>query len=133
MRYFLDTNICIHALKGQYPAIKNHLLSKKPSDIAIPAIVHAELYYGALKSSAKSKVLEALKTFLDPFEIIAFNSSCSLVYAEIRADLEKRGAVIGPNDLIIAATALAYNAVLVTANTKEFLRVKKLVVEDWTE
>jgi len=76
MRYFLDTNICIYALKGQYPAIKDHLLSKKPSDIAIPAIVEAELYYGALKSNAKNRVLEALKSFLDPFEIIAFDSAC---------------------------------------------------------
>jgi len=56
-----------------------------------------------------------------------------LVYAEIRADLEKRGTVIGPNDLIIAATAIMYNAILVTANFKEFSRIKKLGVEDWTK
>ena len=133
MKFFLDTNICIYALNGQYPGVQNHLLSKKPSDIAIPAMVQAELYFGALKSSSKNKVLETLKRFLAPFEKIAFDPACSIIYAEIRADLEKKGTVIGPNDLIIAATTLAHNAILVTANTREFSRIKKLALEDWTK
>lgn len=96
-------------------------------------MVQAELYFGALKSSSKNKVLEALNKFLTPFEKIAFDPACSIIYAEIRAYLEKKGSVIGPNDLIIAATTLAHNAILVTANTREFSRIKKLAVEDWTK
>ncbi len=132
MRYFLDTNICIYALNNRYPRIKQIMKDLSPSDIAIPAMVKAELYYGALKSRKKTKVIAALDRFLFPFEIISFDDRVIMAYAQIRADLEKEGNIIGPNDLIIAATALSHEATLVTHNTQEFSRVDDLLLEDWT-
>jgi tRNA(fMet)-specific endonuclease VapC len=77
-------------------------------------------------------VLSALDKFLSPFEIVPFGDKEIMAYAKIRAGLEKIGKIIGPNDIIIAATALSHGATLVTHNTKEFERVQDLLVEDWT-
>jgi tRNA(fMet)-specific endonuclease VapC len=133
MKYLLDTNICIYALKKRFPGIKKIMESLPPSDIAIPSIVKAELYYGAVKSRNSNKTISVLERFLSPFEIIPFGDKEIMTYANIRANLEKSGNIIGPNDLIIAATALARGAALVTHNTKEFARVEGLLIEDWTQ
>jgi tRNA(fMet)-specific endonuclease VapC len=133
MKYFLDTNICIYALKDKFPRIKEKMERLSPSEIAIPSMVKAELYYGAQKSQNKNKVISALDKFLAPFDIIPFGDNEVMAYAEIRAKLEKSGKIIGPNDLIIAATTLSHGATLVTHNTREFERVEKLSVEDWAE
>lgn len=133
MKYFLDTNICIYALKSTFPQIQKRMEALFPSDVAIPSMVKAELYYGALKSQKKNKVLSALDKFLSPFEIIPFGDEEIMSYAKIRANLEKTGKIIGPNDLIIAATALSHGATLVTHNTKEFERVQDLLIEDWAK
>jgi len=132
MKYFLDTNICIYALKNKFPRIKEMLKTFSPADIAIPSMVKAELYYGALKSEKKSKVISALEKFLSPFEIIPFGDKEIMTYARIRSNLEKSGNIIGPNDLIIAAITLSHGATLVTHNKNEFERVEDLVIEDWT-
>jgi tRNA(fMet)-specific endonuclease VapC len=130
--HLLDTNICIYLLKGTFPALKMRVESHSPSTIAIPAIVKAELYFGANKSQSKAKTLKVLDAFLAPLPIIPFGDEESIFYGRIRADMEAEGQPIGPNDLLIAATALARGAVLVTHNVKEFQRVKGLVWEDWT-
>lgn len=133
MKYLLDTNICIYALKNRYPGVKKIMINLPPSAIAIPSIVKAELYYGAVKSRKTDKVIPILEKFLAPFEIIPFGDKEIMTYANIRAKLEKDGNIIGPNDLIIAATALVRGATLVTHNTKEFKRVEELLLEDWTQ
>ncbi|MBN1696240.1 MAG: type II toxin-antitoxin system VapC family toxin [Spirochaetales bacterium] len=133
MKYFLDTNICIYALKSIFPQIQTNMEKKHPSDIAIPAIVKAELYYGAQKSLYREKVIKALDSFLKPFFILPFDDNASLWYAKIRAGLEKKGNIIGPNDLIIASCAMAYGGILVTHNIKEFQKVDGLYLEDWTD
>lgn len=133
MTFFLDTNICIYALKGRYPIIRSHLEQCLPSAIKISAMVHAELLLGSRKSDQAKEVLSILEPFLAPFEVVPFDKKASEVYAEIRSDLEKRGTIIGPNDLIIAATVLANHGVLVTHNIREFKKVANLKIEDWTE
>ncbi|MGD2084603.1 MAG: type II toxin-antitoxin system VapC family toxin [Candidatus Aminicenantes bacterium] len=133
MRFFLDTNICIYALNNKFPRIKLIIESLSPSDIGIPSIVKAELYYGALKSQKKDKVIPVLEKFLSPFEIFPFGDKEVKTYAQIRADLEREGNIIGPNDLIVAAITLSHGATLVTHNTREFQRVSNLLVEDWTQ
>jgi tRNA(fMet)-specific endonuclease VapC len=133
MRFFLDTNICIYALNNKFPRIKLIIESLSPSDIGIPSIVKAELYYGALKSQKKDKVIPVLEKFLSPFEIVPFDDKEVKTYARIRADLEREGNIIGPNDLIVAAITLSHGATLVTHNTREFNRVENLLVEDWTQ
>jgi tRNA(fMet)-specific endonuclease VapC len=130
--HLLDTNICIYLLKGTFPALKTRLESRSPSTIAIPAIVKAELYFGANKSQSKEKTLKVLNAFLAPLPIIPFGDDESIIYGRIRAEMESEGLPIGPNDLLIASTALARGATLVTRNVKEFQRVKGLVWEDWT-
>jgi tRNA(fMet)-specific endonuclease VapC len=133
MKYMLDTNICIYALKNIFPQILKHMKKKYPSDIVIPSIVKAELYYGAQKNIHKEKVIHVLDSFLKPFFILPFDDKASLWYVKIRADLELQGNVIGPNDLIIASCALAYGSILVTHNIKEFQKVSGLLMEDWTD
>ena len=132
MNYYLDSNICIYFLKGIYPSIKEKIVNTNPSTIKIPSIVKAELLYGAEKSQQKAKNLSTIKLFLEPFEIVPFDEECSIVYSKIRSAMELKGMVIGPNDIIIAATVFAKNGVLVTNNTKEFEKVKNLKLENWT-
>lgn len=130
--HYLDTSTCIYALKGTHPTIGRELARRSPRDIRVPSIVQGELLYGAEKSEQRTKVLETLARFLDAFEIVPFCTRSAPHYARVRADLERRGTPIGPNDLIIAATVLANNGVLVTHNVKEFGRVKGLRIADWT-
>ncbi|WP_321992434.1 type II toxin-antitoxin system VapC family toxin [Marispirochaeta aestuarii] len=132
MKFYLDTNICIYFLKGMYESVRTRLLEKHPDEIKICSIVKAEILYAAEKSIRKDKNLKKIEEFLLPFEIISFGDSESISYAGIRSDLEKRGEIIGPNDLLIASTVLANNGILVTHNVKEFSRVRNLRLEDWT-
>ena len=132
MNYYLDSNICIYFLKGIYPLIKEKIVSTNPSTIKIPSIVKAELLYGAEKSQQKAKNLSTIKLFLEPFEIVPFDEECSIVYSKIRSAMELKGMMMGPNDIIIAATVLAKNGVLVTNNTNKFEKVKNLKLENWT-
>ena len=133
MKYFLDTNICIYYLKGMYPGIVKNLLSKNPEDIKISAIVKAELLYGAEKSQTREKTKEKIYEFLLPFEIVGFNDEATEIYGKTREYLEKKGLIIGPNDLILASTVIDYNGTLITNNVKEFKGIKELKIENWIE
>ncbi len=130
---FLDTNICIYFLKGAHPLVKTRLMEHGPEDIKIPAIVKAELLYGAVKSTKREENQKRVDRFLEPFEIVPFDDSATTFYADIRSQTETRGTPVGPNDLIIAAIVLSQNGVLVTNNTNEFQRIQELMVENWTE
>jgi len=132
MNYYLDTDICIFALKGEFPSIKKWLQSSVPGHIKIPSIVQAELLLGALKSKDPKQTIHLIERFLEPYEIISFDSLAAIAYARIRCELEKNGKSIGPNDLIIAATVAANQGALVTHNIKEFSRIPGLITEDWT-
>lgn len=132
MIYCLDTNICIYALKGLY-GISAKVLSCSPKSIKIPAIVKAELLVGAMKSKYPEKTLKTIQQFLFPMEVIPFDNAAAEKYAEIRSTLEIKGQVIGPNDLIIAATVLANNWTLVTNNEKEFQRINGLNIINWVK
>ena len=131
MKYVLDSNIIIYALKGMFPSLKSNFKKISATDVGVPSIVRAELILGALKSAKRDINLRLIKEFLEPFECISFNQEAADHYAAIRARLERAGKVIGPNDLIIAATALTHTAILITHNTKEFSRVEGLLCEDW--
>jgi len=128
--YALDTNTCIYYLRDSFPALTRRLLATDPRTIAIPSMAAAELLTG-MEKGARSVTGEIGERFLAEFDIISFNAAAARLYAKIRAYLEKRGAVIGPNDLVIAATVLARNDILVTHNVEEFRRVPGLQVEDW--
>lgn len=131
MRYMLDTNTCIYFLKGTYLSIHERLSSIDRHQVAIPAMVKAELLLGANKSRNREDTLFRLNEFLKHIEVIPFDDAACSVYADIRAFLELNGQPIGRNDLVIASTVIAHNGILVTNNTKEFSRIPKLYVEDW--
>jgi tRNA(fMet)-specific endonuclease VapC len=131
MKYYLDTNICIYFLKGMYPILLKKLMSKNPEDIKIAAMVKAELIYGAEKSKKCEENIEKIKCFLLPFEVISFDENAAVYYAKIRSVLEKTGGIIGPNDLIIAATVMSNKGTLITNNEKEFNRIDELEIENW--
>ncbi len=128
--YLLDTNTLIYFFKdiGNVAAT---LLSKSPKDIYIPAIALYEIEVGIAKSNNSKKRKNQLESFTSRTSILPFGSKEAEVAAMIRAELEKRGTPIGPYDTLIAGTALASNATLVTHNTKEFNRVGGLAIEDW--
>jgi tRNA(fMet)-specific endonuclease VapC len=132
VRYFLDTDICVYALKGGHPHVVQRMRRHAPADIKIAAIVRAELLLGALKSQSSARTKEVVDLFLAPFEVVPFGWAAAGAYAGIRFALEQKGMPIGPNDLVLAATALSEAGCLVTHNVKEFGRVKGLRVEDWT-
>ena len=127
----LDTCVCIEFLCGSMPGVLKALRSHDPREIMVPAVVEAELRLGALKSAKPQENLLKTELFLDPFERTTFDSRCAEEYASIRAEFETHGKTIGPNDLMIAATAKAHGATLVTNNVREFERVPGLKVESW--
>jgi len=133
MTVFLDTDICIFALRGQHPQLIDAFRALTPDRIRIPAIVAGELWLGARKSASPSTAQKAVAAFLAPYEIVPFDAHTAEVYADIREELESKGTPIGPNDLLIAATALAHRGVLVTHNTREFGRIQGLRMQDWTQ
>ncbi|MDX1417833.1 MAG: type II toxin-antitoxin system VapC family toxin [Candidatus Promineifilaceae bacterium] len=130
--FALDTNTLIYFFKG-IGQVSTHLLQTRPQDIAIPSIVLYELEVGIAKSASPQKRRQQLDALLASLSILSFGSQEANRAAQIRADLEWLGTSIGPYDALIAATALANNATLVTHNTREFGRVKNLVVVDWYE
>jgi len=131
MKYLLDTNVCIRLLKGASASILRRIEHISSDDVIIPSIVRFELYYGAYKSSRPEETLIKLKEFLDAFEYADMNNDIGEIAGKLRADLERKGHPIGPYDLLIGATALSLNCILITHNTKEFSRIENLMIEDW--
>ena len=129
--YMLDTNICIFAIKKRPVTLLANLQTHKPSDICISSITYAELCHGVEKSQARDRNRLALTMFLSNISIIPFDESVAMEYGRVRAALEKNGTPIGPLDTQIAAHAKSLGMTLVTNNTREFGRVKGLMIEDW--
>ena len=130
--YFLDTDICINYLRGTSPAVRERLLASAPGQISVPAMVQAELEFGALRSARRQDNLDNVSKLLAALVIVPFDQTAARHHAAIRAKLASAGTPIGPSDLIIAATVMAAGGVLVTHNRTEFQRVPGLTIEDWT-
>jgi len=131
MRFLLDTDTCIYALKHN-PAVLKRLLAQSREDIAVSVITEAELRTGAAKSTSGAKTLRLVENFLRPLSIVEFTSNDAASYAQVRAKLERAGTPIGPLDTLIAAQAAARKLVLVSNNESEFSRVVGLRLENWT-
>ncbi len=129
----LDTNICSFIIREKPLSVKEKLkIVSKDNKVVISSIVASELLYGAYKKR-NPKLITAVKTFIDFFEVLPFDLSAAEEYGKLRSYLEKKGNIIGAYNLQIAAHALSLNAVLVTNNTKEFSRIENLKIEDWTK
>ena len=132
MRYMLDTNICIYAIKHKPEKIFQKLQSLEMEDVCISSITYAELMHGVEKSSAVEKNRLALSLLLANIEILDFDIAAANCYGKIRAGLEKKGTPIGPLDMMIAGHAQSLGYIVVTNNVKEFSRVAGLEIENWT-
>lgn len=128
----LDTNTISYYFRGDAQVVPR-FQALSPADIGVPAIVEYELRYGLLRlpSEVATPRLAALSALLRPMQVLPFDSECALQAARIRVELETVGTPIGPHDLLIAATVLRHNAMLVTRNVREFGRVKDLLCVDW--
>ena len=131
MMRLLDTDTCLYFLNRSSEKLIAQFKKFSPAEIKLAAITVAELFYGAEKSTAKEKNFRNVERFAASFEIIPFDERCCKIYAQIRTSLKKLGTPIGPMDLLIASICLAKNLILVTNNTKEFRRIKKLKLENW--
>jgi tRNA(fMet)-specific endonuclease VapC len=130
VRYLLDTNILIAVSKNR-PGLAERLRLLPSSAILLSSVVLAEIEYGIVKSAKPELNRQLYDAMLRGFELVEFGASAAKRYGMLRVELERRGQVIGPNDLMIAAQALATDAVLVTDNVGEFSRVGGLEVENW--
>ena len=129
-RYVLDTNILI-AVSKRRAGLAERLRGLPASDLPLSSVVLAEIEYGIVKSTKPELNRQVYDAMLRRFNVVDFGAAAARHYGVLRADLEKQGQVIGPNDLMIAAQALAVDAVVVTDNVSKFSRVKGLVVENW--
>ena len=133
MRYMLDTNICIYAIKHKPERVFQKLQDVDPKDVCVSSVTYAELVHGVEKSAAIEKNRLALSMLLANIDILDFNVSAADSYGKIRAELEKNGTPIGPLDMMIAGHAKSLGYTVVTNNVKEFKRVSGLKIENWAE
>lgn len=133
MTHLLDANAWIAHLRGKNPAVRAKIQSHSPSDLGLSSVVLGELYFGAYHSGPKNVTanLALVEQLVLTFPPVLFCQRSANEYGQIREDLSSRGLLIGPNDLLIAATARANDLILVTHNTREFSRVPGLKLEDW--
>lgn len=131
-RYMLDTDTCSYIMKRSHPSLLKRLQAVAVTDVCTSVVTKAELLYGVEVSPRRSQDAAALAAFLPYVEAFDLPDAAALHYAEIRADLKKRGEMIGANDLLIAAHARAMGLTLVTNNIAEFERIRGLALENWT-
>lgn len=131
-RYMLDTDTCSYIMKRSHAEVIKRLQAVPVTDVCMSVVTKAELLNGVEVSPRRDQDDAALAAFLPYVEALDLPDGAAVHYAEIRADLKKRGAMIGANDLFIAAHARALSLRLVTNNTAEFERVRGLALENWT-
>jgi len=130
-RYLLDTDICIYIRRGQPEQVLRRFRTVRPGEAALSVITYGELLYGAEKNALRERSLERLRRMSELVPTLPLPEKAAEMYGFIRADLERRGEMIGNNDLWIAAHALASGLILVTNNEKEFRRIRGLKVQNW--
>jgi tRNA(fMet)-specific endonuclease VapC len=134
MLYMLDTDTSSYVIRGGYSPVEQHLAATRQTDRCISAMTRAELLYG-LKGRPESHYLQTtVRRFLEVTRALAWDADAADFHAEIRYQLRVAGTPIGEMDTLIAAHALAADAVLVTNNTRHFDRIKlPLMLENWTQ
>ena len=130
-RFLLDTNICIYIRQQRPPEVPKRFRSLRPGEAAISVITYGELRYGAEKSRDRERALDLLRRLVALLPVLPLPEQAGEICGAVRADLERRGEVIGNNDLWIAAHALAAGLVLATNNQREFARIQGLELADW--
>ena len=129
-RYLLDTNILSNLVRYPQGVVETRIAKEGENNICTSVVVVGELRYGALKRGSNRLTVQ-LEAILARIEILPLKEPVDQCYAELRAYREKRGRPIGPNDMLIAAHALALGYIIVTDNVREFSCVPGLKVENW--
>lgn len=130
LRYMLDTNLCIRVLRDRPQGLRERF-NAEAAALCISTVTLAELLYGAEKSARPAEGRAKVEGFAARLDVLSFDSEAAAHYADIRADLERRGQSIGPYDMMIAGHARSRGRIVVTGNLAEFARVAALRVEDW--
>lgn len=132
LKFMLDTNIAIYVIKRRPPALRE-VFNTHAGHMCISSITYAELMHGVEKSSLPERNRQNVEDFVSRLVRVDYDEPAAAHYGEIRVDRERKGTVIGVNDLHIAGHARSRGLILVTNNTKEFERVEGLRVADWTQ
>jgi tRNA(fMet)-specific endonuclease VapC len=132
LAYLLDTNILSDLVRNPQGLVATRIAKAGEDTVCTSIIVAAELRYGATKSNSE-KLAERIDLILSALEILPLEIPADHQYAELRHHLTRQGTPIGPNDLLIAAHALANDLTVITANVGEFSRVPGLKVENWLQ
>jgi len=128
-RYMLDTNMVSHFIKG-VNNVRNHVVSVPMSELAVSAITEGELLFGLAKKTDAKQLSLVVHEFLIRVDVLSWDSPVAACYGTLRADMQKKGKVLGNLDLLIAAHALALGLILIT-NDRAFTQVEGLKIEDW--
>lgn len=131
-RFLLDTNILSDLLKNPQGKVTQKIKQVGEAKVCTSIIVASELRFGAHKKNAKA-LTQQVNAILSAIDILPYDSPADQHYAKLRTTLEQKGTPIGPNDMLIAAQALALDLTVVTANIKEFKRMPQLKVENWLD
>lgn len=130
LRYMLDTAFCIDVMRDKHPHLRERFREER-RHMALSSIVLYELRFGAENSEWPARSLVKLEDFTTRLPMFSFDDQAASHSANIRADLTKRGCIIGSYDLLIAGHARSLNLTVITSNTGEFSRVEGLRHEDW--
>jgi tRNA(fMet)-specific endonuclease VapC len=131
-RYLLDTNIASFIIKGNSPAVDRRLAKVAMAQLAVSAVTEGELRFGAARLPHATRLHDLIEGFFLRVAVLPWDSDAAQQYGRLRATLEREGQPMGNLDAMIAAHALALDAVLVT-NDHAFARIKKLRLADWTK
>ena len=131
LKYLLDTNICIYIANEKPEQVRHHFEKTAFGEVAMSMITYGELLYGAHKSHSHQKAVQKLKEIVALIPALPLPNEAAEHYGKIRNVLEKKGKIIGGNDLWIASHALSLGVTLITNNEKEFKRISELKIENW--
>lgn len=131
LKYMLDTNICIYTIKNK-PQVVREAFNQHYGQMCISSVTLMELIYGAEKSVSPERNLHVVEGFIARLEVLNYGTEAAVQTGQVRAELAKAGTPIGPYDSMIAAHARSLGLIMVTNNTREFVRINGLRLEDWS-
>ena len=131
--YLLDTNICIFAINRKNPQVINTIKEKINTNMHLSSLTIAELEFGVENSQYVEKNRIALLKFISLFFVLPFDDEDAVSYGKLMAKLKRKGEMIGPIDMLLAAQALSKELILITNNVGEFSRIDGLKIEDWSK
>ncbi len=130
LKYMLDTNIVIYVIKHR-PVEVRDIFNRHVGLMGISSITLAELMHGVEKSSKPDQKLQQVEDFVSRLDVLEYGAKAAAHYGDIRADLERKGKIVGVNDMHIGAHARSEGLVMVTNNMREFDRIEGLRLENW--